>query len=267
MSSSLAATRVAANDEASRVLVMLHGIYGRGRNWQGIARAVVKARPDYACLLVDLPRHGDSGPGTHGDTVIGFADDLRDWMASEGVVADAILGHSFGGKVALAFADRARSQTLQVWVIDSTPEARQSSGSAWGMLAIVRRLPQRFASRAEAVQALVDEGVEPGVAQWMATNLAREGSELTWALDFDVMEQLLHDFFATDLWPVVEDPAPSHDIHLLKASESSAMSPAAVSRIQAVKSDRVHLHLRQGGHWIHAESPDVVTELLVSNLR
>lgn len=263
---SLAVSRIAADEAASRTLVMLHGIYGRGRNWQGIARAVVKARPEYACLLVDLPRHGDSGAGSHGDTVTGFAQDLRDWLTADGVVADAILGHSFGGKVALAFADRARSEALQVWIIDSTPEARQSSGSAAGMLAIIRRLPQRFASRAEGAQALVDEGVEPGVAQWMATNLARDGGEMRWALDFDVMQQLLDDFFATDLWPVIENPAPAHDIHLLKASESSAMSPAAVSRIQAVEEDHIHLHLRQGGHWIHAESPDIVTELLVTHL-
>lgn len=264
---SLAVTRIAADDTASRVLVMLHGIYGRGRNWQGIARAVVKERPEYACLLVDLPRHGDSGAGAHGDTVVGFAEDLRDWMVRDGITPDAILGHSFGGKVALAFADRAKSQPLQVWVIDSTPEARQSSGSAWEMLDIIRRLPQRFPSRADGVQALVDQGSSPGVAQWMATNLTRDGSEMKWAIDFDVMEKLLHDFFATDLWPVIENPAPLHDIHLLKASESSAMSPAAVARVQAVEGDRVHLHVRPGGHWIHAESPAVVTELLVGNLR
>jgi hypothetical protein len=28
----------------------------------------------------------------------------------------------------------------------------------------------------------------------------------------------------------------------------------------------VHFHEREGGHWIHAESPDVVTDLLVEHL-
>lgn len=263
----LAVTRIAANDAISRTLVMLHGIYGRGRNWQGIARALVSARPEYACWLVDLPRHGESGPGAHGDSVVGFAEDLGDWMASEGIVADAILGHSFGGKVALAYAERARSQPLQVWIIDSTPEARQSSGSAWDMLAVIRKLPSRFAARTDAVEAIVDGGFSLGVAQWMATNLVRDGDGFVWSLDFDVMERLLQDFFATDLWSVIEDPSPLHDIHFLKASESSAISPAAVARIQAAEGDRVHLHVRQGGHWIHAESPDVVTELLVKDLK
>ena len=64
----------------------------------------------------------------------------------------------------------------------------------------------------------------------MATNLVREGGGFVWTLDFDAMERLLRDFFVTDLWPVVESPAPEHDIHIVKASESSAISNAAVKR-------------------------------------
>jgi surfactin synthase thioesterase subunit len=100
----------------------------------------------------------------------------------------------------------------------------------------------------------------------MATNLVREGGGFVWALDFDAMERLLRDFFVTDLWSVLESPAAEHDIHLLKASESSAISDAAVVRIEAAAGERVHLHHRHGGHWIHAESPEVVTELLVGTL-
>ena len=69
MTPTLNATRVAQHDDAPRALVMLHGIYGRGRNWQAVARSLVAARPDVACWLVDLPHHGQSGPGRHGDTV------------------------------------------------------------------------------------------------------------------------------------------------------------------------------------------------------
>jgi len=29
----------------------------------------------------------------------------------------------------------------------------------------------------------------------------------------------------------------------------------------------MHLHHRPGGHWIHAELPDIVTELLIDQLR
>jgi pimeloyl-ACP methyl ester carboxylesterase len=245
---------------------MLHGIYGRGRNWQGIARALVAARPEYGCWLVDLPHHGDSGPGAHGDTVTGIAADLDAWLTAQGLALDAILGHSYGGKIALAVAGLESPKPLQVWIIDSTPEIKDPSGSAWTMLELIRRLPARFASRDEAVSAIVAGGYPLGVAQWMGTNLVRDEDAFAWRLNFDVMERLLNDFFTTDLWHVVEAPAANLDIHFIKASESSAISPDAVRRIEAASSDRVHLHHRDGGHWIHAESPEVVTALLVEYL-
>ena len=246
---------------------MLHGIYGRGRNWQGIARALVAARPEYCCWLVDLPYHGESGPGTHGDTVPGIARDLHDWIASAGFTADAMLGHSYGGKVALAYASLDRTAPLQVWVIDSTPETKAPSGSAWTMLELMRRLPQRFVSRDEAVGAIVAGGFTLGVAQWMATNLTREEDAFVWRLDFSAMERLLDDFFVTDLWAIVEDPAPLQEIHFLKASESSTISPNALERLGRAPKDRVLVHHAKGGHWIHAESPQVVVDLLVKHLR
>jgi esterase len=265
MSDSLATSRVGSAD-APRSIVMLHGIYGRGRNWQAIARAVIAARPDCACWLVDLPYHGDSPPATHGDTVKGLAVDVIAWMHAQHVVPSVVLGHSYGGKVALAIADQFRDRTLQVWVIDSTPEVKSPSGSAWGMLDVVRRLPARFATREEATQAIVDSGYQLGVAQWMATNLVRQDDGFVWKLDFDAMERLLHDFFRTDLWHVLESPASGHDIHFLKASESSAISEDAVARIARAAGERVHLHHREGGHWIHAESPQMVAALIVDHL-
>ena len=263
---SLATNRIGA-DHAQRGLLMLHGIYGRGRNWQAIARAVTAARPEYACWLVDLPHHGDSPAGRHGDTVEGLAQDVIEWTGSVDVPVAAVLGHSYGGKVALAMADTWRDRPLQVWVIDSTPEVKPPSGSAWGMLDLIRRLPQRFASRDEATQAIVSGGSELGVAQWMATNLTRADEGFVWKLDFEVMERLLRNFFSADLWRVIDDPAPGHDVHILKASKSNAISPAAVARIEAAAGAQLHLHHRQGGHWIHAESPQVVADLLIAHLQ
>ena len=245
---------------------MLHGIYGRGRNWQAIARALVRKRPESACWLVDLPYHGDSPAARHGDGVAGLAADLDEWLRAEAVGPDAVLGHSFGGKVALALAAARREPAMHVWVIDSTPEVKPPSGSAWDMLQIVRRMPARFASRDEAIEGIVAGGFSTGVAQWMATNLGRADDAFVWRLDFDRMEQLLHDFFNADLWSVVEDAGSPHVLHFLKATRSSAMSDAAASRIAALQGPRVQFHERDGGHWIHAEAPEVVTALLAEKL-
>ena len=260
--SELATVRVGASD-APNVMLMLHGIYGRGRNWQAIAKALVEARPDWACVLIDLPHHGDSGPGAHGDTLAGVAEDVVAWADAEGLPVRAVLGHSFGGKVALAMAERWRGRSLQVWVIDSTPEAREPSGSAWDLLATIRRLPRTFPSRQAFVSTLVDEGWAAGVAQWMATNLERQGDEFAWRLDFDAMERLLRSFFAADLWSIVEHTDDQQTIHFIKATESSVMSDEAVARAAAA-GDRVRVHRLEGGHWIHAERPEDVVSLVAA---
>jgi pimeloyl-ACP methyl ester carboxylesterase len=264
--STLAASRVAAGEGTTLDLVMLHGIYGRGRNWQAVARAVVAARPDVACWLLDLPHHGASGPGRHGDTVHGLAQDVLDWAAAAQVPPRVVLGHSYGGKVALAMAERLRGTRLQVWVIDSTPDVKMPSGSAWEMLQAVRSLPDRFDSREAAQAALQAHGYELPVAQWMTTNLVRDGETFRWHLDFDAMERLLHDFFVTGEWPVIESPDPAHDIHIVKATRSTVIAPDTQARIAAASGARVHLHEREGGHWIHAERPEVITALLLDNL-
>lgn len=265
MPPTLATSRIGAAD-APRLLLMLHGIYGRGRNWQAIAKGLVARRPDFGCVLVDLPHHGDSGPGAHGDTVLGVARDVAAWCDHEGLTPDAVLGHSFGGKVALALAHEWRDRPLQVWIIDSTPTPREPDGSAWKLLRTIRRLPAEFQSRDDLVSSLTAEGWAAGVARWMATNLERAGNRFTWRLNFDAMERLLLDFFATDLWPVVEAPGAGHTLHFIKATESNVMSDAAVERAEAADPARVHVHQLPGGHWIHAERPDDVVALLAEEL-
>ena len=265
-SSSLSATRLAAGEDTSLDLVLLHGIYGRGRNWQAVARAIVEARTDVACWLVDLPHHGSSGPGQHGQTVQGLALDVIEWARGAGVSARAVLGHSYGGKVALAIAGEMRGTPLQVWVIDSTPDVKPPSGSAWDMLRVVRSLPDRFPSRAAAQDAIQAAGYELPVAQWMTTNLVRDGESFRWQLDFDVMERLLHDFFVTAVWDVIESPDPLHEIHIVKATRSSVIAPDTQARIRAASGSHVQFHEREGGHWIHAERPDLIAQLVLEYL-
>ena len=120
---------------------------------------------------------------------------------------------------------------------------------------------------AQLIAALTTRGWPLGVAQWMATNLVRDNDAFVWRLDLDVMEQLLRSFFSTDLWPIVEHPAPGHVVHFVKASQSSAMSDDAVRRAESLPSDRAVVHHLDGGHWIHAESPQAIVDLLAQGLR
>jgi esterase len=257
-------------------------VYGRGRNWQSIAKDLATQRPDWGSLLVDLRLHGESLGFEPPHTLAAAADDVRETLvdgATANVTLGGVLGHSFGGKVALALAGQraaassAHAETdadapFQVWVIDSTPESRAPSGSAWQMLQHVRAMPETFAARADAIAALEQRGWNTGVATWMATNLRFIDGRFRWTLDFDGMDALLRSFFATDLWHVVEQPPSGVEIHFVKAEESHTLSEEACARIQRAGQahGRVHLHRLAGGHWLNTDNPQGIIALLVSHL-
>lgn len=265
----LAHTRVAAaGREPERWLLVLHGIYGAGRNWGSIARRLVEARPEWGAVLVDLRNHGQSRGFAGPHTIAASAADVDRLVEHLDLHAAAVLGHSFGGKVALLYADHHGDELRQVWVVDSTPAVRAPEGTAWEMLESVRSLPPDFGSRDEAVERLIACDYPPGVAQWMAINLEPRGGRYHWRIDLDAMEEMLRDFFRTDAWPVIEHPPPGVEIHVVKATESNTLDPESVARVEAAAraNARVFLHLLEGGHWINTDNPDAVLRLLVETL-
>lgn len=271
MRPSLAHERITApNADPHRWLYVLHGIYGAGRNWRTVAQRTVEARPEWGAVLVDLPGHGGSREAPAPYTLAAAAEDLRRLFEHLNAPAAGILGHSFGGKVALSYARdfvQGDEELEQVWLVDSTPAARQPGGSAWEILGVLRRVPASYESRTEAIDAVASEGVARPVAQWLSTNLERTDEGFRWALDLDAMEAYLRDFFRTDLWDAVEAPTGA-ELHLIKAEESSVLPDGACERIEAAgrANGRVFLHRLEGGHWLNAENPDGVVELLRTSL-
>lgn len=268
MNPTLAHSFVTAPDaQPTRWIYLLHGIYGRGRNWASIARRLVERRPGWGAVLVDLREHGDSLGFSGPHTLRESAADLHQLAQELGHSPAAVLGHSFGGKVALEYAREHPQGLRQLWVMDSTPDAREPSGSAWEMIERIRAMPERFASRAEFAELLREHGYPEGVGQWMAMNLEPVDDEFSWRIDLSAMEELLRDFFRTDLWEVLEAPG-GPEIHLVRATESSVLDAEAVARAEAAGrgNARVHVHALEGGHWINTDNPEGVLRLLGEEL-
>jgi len=251
----------------SRWLYLLHGIFGSGRNWGSVARRLVRARPEWGVVLVDLREHGASEGFPPPHTVDACAADLAVLAASTGRPVDALLGHSFGGKVALAFVDGGGAPA-QLWVVDSTPDTGRAGGTAWQMLERVKGLPDHFGSRDELVDRLGEVGISQPVARWMATNLQGDPTQgYRWRFNLAAIEELLLDFFTRDLWNVLESPPQGTEIHLIRALQSSVLSDAAIGRIQGMEGKgTVFLHPVEGGHWVNADNPDALHDLLTAGL-
>jgi pimeloyl-ACP methyl ester carboxylesterase len=261
-------TVTAEGAASERFIYFLHGIFGSGRNWASVARRLVQARPHLGVRLIELRQHGASQGFAAPHTIAAAAADLQALASELNEQPLAVLGHSFGGKVALMYAREHGSELAQLWMIDSTPDARAPGGSAWQMLELVRAAPREYASRDDLVALLVQHGIAAPVGQWMATNLERAGSVFRWRFDLDAIEQLMNDFFTVDLWDVIEEPPGRVQVHVVKAQESSVLTPQAIQRIQAAaaRTQRVFFHEIAGGHWINADNPGALLDLLLRYL-
>ena len=254
-----------ADGDPDRWLHVLHGIYGAGRNWATIARGLHAERPDWGVILVDLRLHGHSQGFAPPHTLAACVHDLVELSRFLGRRPDAVLGHSFGGKVALMTAPALHP--AQVWVIDSTPSRRSPGGSAVRMLEALKRLPDRFGDRGDAIEALERDGVARHVAQWMATNLARTEGGYGWRFDLQGLEALLDDFFRRDLWDVVETPPAGTAIHLVRATESDVIGEAEMERFRRAAGGGLgFVHELHGGHWLNVDDPDGLLRLLAAEL-
>ncbi len=261
----LSHTVVASDTRApQRRLVVLHGAFGAGHNWRTIARTLVRQRPDWSVILPDLRLHGASQGFLPPHTLRTAASDIAALTQAMGTRADAILGHSLGGKIALRYAADYPRGLQEVWVVDATPAPEPHVGSAWQMLRTVRALPSEFDSRTDAAAALVRGGFTPVVAQWMTSNLEQVDRRYRWRLDFNAIEELLNDASAADLWSVVANTARATTLHFIKATDSDILSPEALQRLHTAGG--MSIHELVGGHWIQTDNPDAVGGLLTEHL-
>lgn len=88
--------------ETGPVLVLLHGYYGDGNNWNRVARQL---QQHFYLIIPDLPGHGDSPEHPTGNySLAEMAYVLRDLVETLGISQFSLAGHSMGGAVALQWA-------------------------------------------------------------------------------------------------------------------------------------------------------------------
>ena len=83
------------------VLVLIHGIAGSSATWEAVLPALARR---YTVVAPDLLGHGESDKPRHDYSLGAYANMVRDVMIALGIDRATIVGHSFGGGVAMQFA-------------------------------------------------------------------------------------------------------------------------------------------------------------------
>lgn len=245
--------------EATRTAWILHGILGSGRNWRGFARALRRRDPTWTYVLPDLRNHGETGPLPGPHDLAACVGDLADLPEPERVI-----GHSFGGKVALQWATTVGA-AADVWVLDSLPVSGDPEGEheVLRVLAALHEVDVPAADRAEVRQHLAERGFSSLLVNWLLTSLVRREDGWAWVYDLDAVAEMMQAYFISDfgLWLERHDSLP--EVHLVRAMRSDRWTMDVLARLGHL-GPSVTLHeLEDAGHWLHVDNPAGLANLLL----
>lgn len=259
----------------SRAFLFLHGILGSGTNLRSIARALVRADPSYQAVLVDLRGHGRSPMPSGPHTLEACADDVAAVIATLGPPTTGVLGHSFGGKVAMTLAhrrDALAERLAHVVLVDSMPGARPGGRGSENVLVVLESLealPRHVTLREHFIEGLVARGQTRAIASWLAMSLRRSADGFEMPFDLPAIRALLDDHFARDLWPLFDEeprrPVPRlHQVIGERSAVFEADDRAHAAQLAA--EGRATLDVLPAGHWVHVDDPEGLVRTLRSRV-
>jgi pimeloyl-ACP methyl ester carboxylesterase len=238
-------------------VVFCHGLFGQGRNWTQIGKALAT---EHRVLLVDLPHHGRSPWAGHFD-FLDIADQLAGLLDASDPVT--LVGHSMGGKVAMVAALTHPDVVERLCVVDVAPVAYTDAGEFDRYVAAMSGLDlASLETRDEADGRLAGEIPDPVVRSFLLQNLRRDGESWRWQLNLRVLGD---DLDAIRGWP--EDAVSGRDPYpgpvLWVAGERSGYVRDDHARAMERWFPRRRLVTVKGaGHWVHSEKPAVLVEVL-----
>ncbi|WP_364518212.1 alpha/beta fold hydrolase [Nocardioides sp. LML1-1-1.1] len=241
-------------------MVFLHGLFGQGKNWTGVAkRLAVRHR----VLLVDLPHHGRSDWPERFD----FARSAE--LVAETIPDDepfTLVGHSLGGKVAMVLALLHPARVERLCVADISPVAYPEGREFPGYFAALRGMDlSQVVHRSDADRLLEPAVPDTTIRSFLLQNLRRDPhAQHGWSWQVD-LDGLARDLPVISGWPEQElaHTAPyDGPVLWLAGSRSAYVQPAYDAAMDRWFPRNRKVTLKDTGHWLHSERPDLFLEII-----
>ena len=236
-------------------LVILHGLFGNARNWDAIAGRLAR---DWRVLAFDLRNHGDS-PWDDDCRYTAMAADVSAGLQARGIGRAAVVGHSMGGKAAMALALDAPDRVASLVVVDIAP-ADYPPTFLPHVRAMRRIDPARLTRRSLADRDLAEAVPEAGVRGFLLQNLVPRGDAFLWRVNLAGLEAGMAEI--TGFPAELLERAYKGPTLFLAGGASDYIRPEHGDRIRALFPASRYRALAGAGHWPHAEKPDAFTERL-----
>ena len=232
-------------------VALLHGLFGRAQNLAALAR---RLSPHARVISLDLRNHGAS-PHAPGMGYEALAADVMETLAALNALPVALLGHSMGGKAAMAAALLAPEQVTRLLVADIAPiaYAHHNAGVAAAMEALTLH---PGLTRAEASAALEPAVPDATVRAFLLQNLSF--SPPAWRIG---VAEIASDIAAIESWPALPGAAFDGPSLFVRGARSDYVQDADLPAITVLFPRAELVTVQDAGHWLHADQAKVFGDI------
>lgn len=232
-------------------LIFIHGLFGDMNNLGIIAKAFAE---QYPLLRVDLRNHGES---FHSDEMNYdlMADDLLAVIHALHLSEVILIGHSMGGKTAMAFSAKYPSYVKKLIVIDIAPVVYTHNEHLTIFKALNAIQEAKLENRQQAKQEMSKFVVNEAVRQFILKSFDAKRDTL-FRFNVKALQQNYQNIMG---WHTVYCETPTL---FIRGGKSDYILPEYKDTILAQFPNATSFTIGSAAHWVHAERPDLVEQAI-----
>jgi pimeloyl-ACP methyl ester carboxylesterase len=239
-------------------LFILHGLFGSSDNWQTLAK---RFSTDFTVYLVDQRNHGHSPHGIEHNYDV-MVEDFSELIDDLGIDKFNLMGHSMGGKTAIAFASE-YPELLNKLIIVDISHKQYPMHHEQIVLGLKALDLSKIKTRGQADKELSKYIDNLAIRQFLLKNLYWESKgQLGWRINLPVL--------ANDIQKIIEEVYfDSIDVPTLFISgdQSNYILESDYDEIKQKFPNSKIVTIKNAGHWVHAEQQDVFYQTVVDFLK
>jgi pimeloyl-ACP methyl ester carboxylesterase len=226
-------------------VVLLHGLFGAARNFGSLQRALA-AR--FRVVALDMRNHGDSPHGAD-MSYPSQAADVRETLDALGIGTAAVVGHSMGGKAAMAMALRWPDTVGRLLVSDIAPVVYEHGNDV--IAAALAAIPLSASlTRQMADTALADTVPRADIRAFLLQNL-RFGQNPHWRIGLSEIAGAIADL---EGWIDLPGTYAGPSLFVTGARSDYVLAEHRPTIRRWFPSARF-VAIKDAGHWVHADNP------------
>ncbi|MCG9731569.1 alpha/beta fold hydrolase [Shewanella sp. Isolate13] len=235
------------------VVILIHGLFGDLDNLKALGKAL---EDSFTVVRVDVLNHGAS-PSVAKMDYRSLASSIAELIEQLPEKEAIIVGHSMGGKIAMATALCYPKLVSKLVVADIAPVAYQSRHDS--VFAALESMPlAEIKDRRQALAHMKSCNIDDGTAQFLLKSLTRAEQGFSWKMNLSGLKASYANIID---WPTFPQPYQGPCL-FIRGGDSDYVTAehrqAIMTQFPKVKAKTIE----GSGHWLHAQKPAIFNRIV-----